>query len=78
MALGVPPVALSRGCMPEIIDHGRTGFLADTEEELAEWVLRVDELDPEECRREARRRFSPAVMAERYLELYEQVARRSR
>ncbi|MFC5832408.1 glycosyltransferase [Nonomuraea insulae] len=75
MALGVPPVGLRRGCLPEIIDHGRTGFLADGEEELAEWVLRVDELDPEECRREARRRFSPSVMAERYLELYEQVAR---
>ncbi|MEO3890124.1 glycosyltransferase [Nonomuraea sp. B5E05] len=75
LALGVPPVGLRRGCLPEIIDHGRTGFLADTEEELAEWVLRVDELDPEECRREARRRFSPSVMAERYLTLYEQVTR---
>ncbi|MFB4279103.1 glycosyltransferase [Nonomuraea sp. MTCD27] len=77
LALGVPPVGLRRGCLPEIIDHGRTGFLADTEEELAEWVLRVHELDPEECRREARRRFSPSVMADRYLELYEQVIRGS-
>ncbi|MCA2221160.1 glycosyltransferase [Nonomuraea aurantiaca] len=76
LALGVPPVGLRRGCLPEIIDHGRTGFLADTEEELAEWVLRVEEIDPEECRREARRRFSPAVMAERYLELYEEVRAR--
>ncbi|TYB51581.1 glycosyltransferase family 4 protein [Nonomuraea sp. PA05] len=73
MALGVPPVGLRRGCLPELIDHGRTGFLADTEEELAEWVLRVDELDPEECRQEARRRFSPSVMADQYLELYEKV-----
>ncbi|MET7337544.1 glycosyltransferase [Nonomuraea sp. NPDC005650] len=71
LALGVPPVGLRRGCLPEIIDHGRTGFLADSEEELAEWVLRVDEIDPEECRRDARSRFSPSVMAERYLELYE-------
>ncbi|NBE94147.1 glycosyltransferase family 4 protein [Nonomuraea sp. KC401] len=75
LALGVPPVGLRRGCLPEIVDHGRTGFLADTEEELAEWILRVDELDPEECRREARRRFAPSVMADRYLKLYEQVAR---
>ncbi|NUP03652.1 MAG: glycosyltransferase [Nonomuraea sp.] len=75
LALGVPPVALRRGCMPEIIDHGRTGFLADREEELAEWVQRVDEIDPEECRREAERRFSPSVMADRYLDLYERVAR---
>ncbi|MEU8363526.1 glycosyltransferase [Nonomuraea sp. NPDC048882] len=75
MALGVPPVGLRRGCLPELIDHGRTGFLADSEEELAEWVLRLDELDPEECRREARRRFTPSVMADRYVELYEQLAR---
>ncbi|WP_336208433.1 glycosyltransferase [Nonomuraea sp. LPB2021202275-12-8] len=78
MALGVPPVGLRRGCLPEIIDHGRTGFLADTEEELAEWVLRVDDLDPEECRREARARFSPSVMADRYLELYQQAVTRGR
>ncbi|WP_406673454.1 glycosyltransferase [Nonomuraea sp. N2-4H] len=73
LALGVPPIGLRRGCLPELIDHGRTGFLAGTEEELAEWILRADEIDPEECRREARRRFSPSVMADRYLELYEQV-----
>ncbi|MGI5269521.1 glycosyltransferase [Nonomuraea sp. CA-218870] len=77
LALGVPPIGLRRGCLPEIIDHGRTGFLADTEEELAEWILRADEIDPDECRREAARRFSPAVMAEQYLELYERAIRRS-
>ncbi|WP_113700435.1 glycosyltransferase [Nonomuraea lactucae] len=78
LALGVPPVGLRRGCLPELVDHGRTGFLADTEEELAEWLLRVDEIDPEECRREARRRFSPSVMADRYLELYERAIGRRR
>ncbi|MDH2430256.1 glycosyltransferase [Sphaerisporangium sp. TRM90804] len=78
LALGVPPIGLRRGVLPEIIDHGRTGFLADTEEELAEFVLRVDEIDPEECRREARARFSPAVMADRYLELYERAIAGSR
>ncbi|GAA3824522.1 glycosyltransferase family 4 protein [Sphaerisporangium flaviroseum] len=71
LALGVPPIGLRRGVLPEIIDHGRTGFLADTEEELAELIMRVDEIDPEECRKEARTRFSPAVMADRYLEFYE-------
>ncbi|SDR24109.1 glycosyltransferase [Thermostaphylospora chromogena] len=73
LALGVPPVGLRRGVLPELIEHGRTGLLADTEEEMAEMVLRVDEIDPEECRREARRRFSPAAMADRYLALYERV-----
>ncbi|MFE3450553.1 glycosyltransferase [Nonomuraea sp. NPDC059194] len=78
LALGVPPVGLRRGCLPELVDHGRTGWLADTEEELAELLLRVDEIDPEECRREARLRFSPSVMADRYLDLYGQAITRGR
>ncbi|GGS96084.1 glycosyltransferase [Nonomuraea spiralis] len=78
LALGVPPVGLRRGCLPEIVDHGRTGFLADSEEELAEWVTRTGEIDPDECRREARSRFSPAVMADRYLDLYDRVLRSGR
>ncbi|WP_084960956.1 glycosyltransferase [Thermoactinospora rubra] len=77
MALGIPPIGFRRGCLPELIDHGRTGFLADTEEELAELVLRAEEIDPEECRREARARFSPGVMADRYLEMYERVIGRA-
>ncbi|MCG5215979.1 glycosyltransferase [Streptosporangium soli] len=71
LALGVPVVGLRRGVLPEVVEHGRTGLLADTEEELAELLGRVDEIDPEECRAAARARYTPAVMAERYLELYE-------
>ncbi|WP_157249842.1 glycosyltransferase [Nonomuraea typhae] len=70
LALGVPPVGLRRGCLPELVEHGRTGFLAATEEELAACLLRAGELDPEDCRAAARARFTPSVMAERYLELY--------
>jgi glycosyltransferase involved in cell wall biosynthesis len=35
MALGIPPVATPIGSNPEVIDHGETGFLADS---TAEWV----------------------------------------
>lgn len=77
LALGVPVVGLRRGVLPEIVEHGRTGWLADTEEELAEYLGRVDEIDPAECRAVARARFSPAAMADRYLELYAELLRRS-
>ncbi|MEU4681194.1 glycosyltransferase [Micromonospora sp. NPDC023737] len=73
LALGTPVVATARGCLPELVEHGRTGLLTTGEEELGELVLATGLLDPDECRREAVARFTPAAMAERYLALYERV-----
>ncbi|GIF71955.1 glycosyltransferase [Asanoa siamensis] len=76
LALGTPVVGTARGCLPELIDHGRTGLLTNDEAELADLVIAAGKLDPAECRQEAATRFTPAVMAERYVELYEEVAGR--
>jgi len=70
LACGTPVLALRRGAAPEVVEHGRTGFLADTLEELYSYLDRIDELDPEVCREEATRRFSPRTMAENYLSIY--------
>ncbi|HEX7745240.1 MAG TPA: glycosyltransferase [Micromonosporaceae bacterium] len=73
LALGTPVVGLRRGCLPELVDHGRTGLLTDDEDELADLVLAADLLDSRECRRDAAAKFTPEVMATRYVELYEKV-----
>jgi glycosyltransferase involved in cell wall biosynthesis len=79
LALGTPVVGYSRGCLPELVEHGRTGLLVDPgdEDALADAVVAADGLDPQQCRREAARRFTPDRMAERYLRLYDQVLARS-
>jgi glycosyltransferase involved in cell wall biosynthesis len=76
LAAGTPVVGMARGCLPSLIDPGITGFLADDEAGFTEALGRLDELDPEACAEVARRRFSPAVMADGYERLYTEVLRR--
>lgn len=70
MACGTPVIAYNRGSMPELIDHGVTGFLVDTFDEAVAAIARLGELDRRACRAAVERRFSVARMADDYLTLY--------
>ncbi len=73
MACGTPVIAVNRGSMPELIDHGRTGFLVDTAEEAAELVDAAGALDRAAIREAVARRFSVDRMAEEYIALYRRI-----
>ncbi|WP_197319838.1 glycosyltransferase family 4 protein [Saccharomonospora sp. NB11] len=73
MACGTPVVGFRRGSVPEVVAHGRTGFVCDDVEGLADAIGRVDELSPHDCRREAELRFDVELMADRYARIYESV-----
>lgn len=73
LACGTPVVAFPVGALPEIVEHGRTGFLVRDVEEMAEAIQAAGELDSEACRTAARERFSEEAMVSRYLALYAQV-----
>jgi glycosyltransferase involved in cell wall biosynthesis len=66
-------VAFPAGALPEIIEHGLTGFLVSSVEEMAEAIRKVDRLKSEDCRAAAVQRFSAHTMAAQYLKLYEQI-----
>jgi len=73
MACGTPVIAYNRGSMPELIEHGVTGFLVDTLDEAVDAIGRVGEIDRAACRRAVAERFSVERMADAYLALYERV-----
>ncbi len=75
LACGTPVIAFRSGALPEIIEHGKTGFLVDSELEMAELIGRVNEIDALYCRRTALERFSAERMTREYLEWYEHVVR---
>ncbi len=70
LACGTPVIAMNKGAMPEIIQHGVNGFLANSEDEFEEYMQRVDEIDPAKCRQSVRDNFSAPVAARKYLEKY--------
>jgi glycosyltransferase involved in cell wall biosynthesis len=70
MACGTPVIACNRGAMPELIEHGVTGFLVDDVEGALEAVARIGEIDRAACRAAVAARFSVDHMVDRYLSLY--------
>ena len=73
MACGTPVVGFRRGSVPEVVTHGRTGYVCDDVETLAQAIRKTDELSPHACRREAELCFDVDMMADRYARIYQSV-----
>lgn len=73
MACGTPVVAFARGAAPELVEHGRTGFLVNNIEEIVEAVNNIDQISPYDCRQRVKDCFSAEAMAESYYELYQRI-----
>lgn len=71
LACGTPVVGCPQGAAPEIVEHGVTGFLGDTDAELINGLMSLDQIDRGVCREQARQRFSVERMVEGYLRVYE-------
>ena len=70
MACGTPVIAFRRGSVPEVIDHGATGFVVENEDEAVQAVARLDELDRRSIRAVFERRFTATCMTNEYLRHY--------
>ena len=73
MAAGTPVIATPRGSLPELVEPGITGFLGETDEDLAGHVRRAGEIDRAACRRRAQERFSVERMVSDYEAFYKTI-----
>jgi glycosyltransferase involved in cell wall biosynthesis len=70
MACGTPVIAFNRGSVPEVIDHGLTGYIVEDVHSAVAALQRLDELSREEIRAQFERRFTSHAMARAYVEKY--------
>jgi glycosyltransferase involved in cell wall biosynthesis len=77
-ACGTPVISFDRGAAPEIVSHGRTGFIVTDVESMVEAVSRVGEIDPAACREHVARHFDRHIMATNYLRLYRSISQARR
>jgi glycosyltransferase involved in cell wall biosynthesis len=76
MANGTPVIAFKRGSVPEIVEHGLTGFIVESVDEAVTAVPLAVALDRGAIRRRFEERFSVERMARDYLAQYSAVVRR--
>lgn len=77
LACGTPVIAWRCGSVPEVIEHGRSGFIVDSMHEAVAAVGRVGELDRVACRAIFDTRFAARRMARDYLTAYQTVIDRT-
>lgn len=75
LACGTPVVAYGHGAVPEIIDHGTTGFIVQDQAQAVAAARGIARIDRRSCRASFERRFAAPVMARNYLECYRTLTR---
>lgn len=73
LGCGTPVVAWRCGSVPELVEHGRTGFIVESLDDAVAAVHETVHLDRVVCRRAFERRFTAARMARDYELVYRRV-----
>ncbi len=73
MACGTPVIGLNRGSVPEVVNHGVTGFVCDNVESMISAVKSIHAISRLAVRKDAENRFSQEVISNNYINLYKKL-----
>jgi glycosyltransferase involved in cell wall biosynthesis len=77
LACGTPVIVRGCGSAPEVITHGKTGFICENRLDFIQAIHNVEQISRKTCREEFERRFSLECMVEKYEELYYSLLQRA-
>ena len=73
MATGTPVIGMALGSVPEVIAHGKTGFVCYSLEKMIEAIPEAIKLDRQTCRDYVLSRFSVQSMTDEYEKAFQMV-----
>ncbi len=74
MSCGTPVIAWPHGAVPEIVDHGATGYVVNSIDEAVAAVKHIGRLERAQVRAGFEERFTSTRMAQDYVRVYESLA----
>ncbi len=78
MACGTPIITRPHGAIPEVIDHGTTGFVFKDMKEAVQAVKDIPKIARRTCREVFEKRFTSKIMANNYVKVYEKLIAQSK
>ena len=76
LACGTPVISTPRGAVPEIVEHGKHGFIVTSIDEGAAAVTELKKISRRACREHVEANFGVSIVAQRYLALYNELLAR--
>lgn len=73
LACGTPTIGFANGAVPEIIKHGKTGFVVDSVKQMTAAIQKIDKISRQACRDRAENFFSIEKMVQGYEKVYDRV-----
>jgi glycosyltransferase involved in cell wall biosynthesis len=73
MATGTPVIGLNRGSVPEVIAHGKSGFICNSVEQMIAAVPQALELNRQACREYVENHFGIVQMVDGYEAAYQEL-----
>lgn len=78
LSCGTPVIAFNRGALSSIIEHGKTGFICTTEDEMIEAIDKINSIDAEVCMQTAKEKYSCDKMIGKYFTFYENIKKKEK